>query len=123
MEEKDITITNLQKEVQDLKDKISKINEDATGCVYLLQESKFLKKKDRTYKLCFTTRELLTRITKYPKGSIMVYSSFVPNLKDVETNLLKLFNEKFVHKPEYGTEYFNGNPFEMIQTIAGEILV
>jgi hypothetical protein len=112
-----------QQQIKDLQDQISKIIEkDKEGCIYLLQEREFLKDKEDTYKIGHTTQKLLTRMSQYPKGSRIVYSSVVPNSKDSETNLKKLFNEKFTHKPEYGTEYFNGNLYEMIQTINEELM-
>ena len=122
-EEKSKRETELvQQKIKELKDRIKELEDKGKeGYIYLLQEREFIRNKEDTYKIGHTTQKLLTRMSQYPKGSRIIYSSIVPNSKKSEINLLKLFNEEFTQNPEYGTEYFNGDPYEMARIISNEL--
>jgi hypothetical protein len=57
------------------------------------------------------------RVRQYPKGSILLFQKICNNCDSNETELIKLFNEKYVKHSEIGNEYFEGNVNEMMRDI------
>lgn len=53
----------------------------------------------------------------YPKGSIVLKTCSCYHSVKVEHHLIALFHQQFKHLPEYGAEYFSGDPNQMITTI------
>lgn len=84
------------------------------GYIYIIQTREFIGKN--IYKLGRTVNPV-RRLTDYPKGSVMIYLSIVKCPEEEEKKIIELFKNKFTHRNEYGREYFQGNPFKMIQEI------
>ncbi len=83
--------------------------------IYLLQVKELL--GTNIYKIGRTTQEYNKRFNQYPKGSQLILQMKCMNCINSEKELLKIFQEKFKRKKEYGNEYFEGNYEEMIQII------
>jgi hypothetical protein len=86
------------------------------GYVYLLIEREFIRIKENTYKIG-KTEQGLNRIFKYPKNSELIMIIESENCHLDEKLIIKLFKEKFIHKKEYGNEYFWGDKNLMKQII------
>lgn len=57
------------------------------------------------------------RNKNYGKDSIMLFTIYCNNYIETETNLIKLFAEKFIRCKEYGYEYFTGKLAQMKKEI------
>jgi len=84
--------------------------------LYLIHTREFFIIRQPVYKIG-RSYKLDNRVKQYPNGSQVLFTMKCKNSKDVKKNLIKLFKEKFVHKPYYGNEYFEGNEDEMINEI------
>jgi hypothetical protein len=85
--------------------------------IYLLQTREFVESGKPIYKLGKTTKPLLTRFNQYPKGSRLILQIECPDCDYCEKKLLELFRAKYVNKPDYGREYFEGNFINMLNDV------
>jgi hypothetical protein len=86
--------------------------------IYLIKEREFVRIGEDTYKIGRTQQNPPTdRLLQYPSGSEIILLTIVDDCFSVEKQLIKVFKQKFIHKKEYGNEYFNGDVKEMIKTI------
>jgi hypothetical protein len=85
--------------------------------IYLLQEREFVKSNKPIYKLGKSKQENVSRIRQYPKGSVLYYQTICIDCDSKETELIRLFNEKYTKHPEIGNEYFEGDYNEMLNDI------
>ena len=53
----------------------------------------------------------------YPKNSQVLIFVTVVNCDVMETTLIKIFKEKFLHRKDYGREYFQGDKDQMMLEI------
>jgi hypothetical protein len=87
--------------------------------IYLLIEREFIKSGESIYKIGRSKRShkkttLLTqRICEYPKGSKCILCRIVNNCYTAEATIKKIFGQKFINRPDIGTEYFEGNIEQM----------
>ena len=84
--------------------------------LYLIHLREFIKSKESVFKIG-RSDDIHNRVRKYPKGSNVLFTMKCFNSIECEADLIKLFNNKFIHKPEYGTEYFEGDEDIMIDEI------
>ena len=85
--------------------------------IYLLREREFIRLEELTYKIGKTTQDPQKRFESYPKGSEVLFYLAVEDCHEFERRLLAIFRAKFTQRREYGAEYFQGQPIEMITTI------
>jgi hypothetical protein len=83
--------------------------------IYLIQLREFIGKN--VYKIGRTKQEGNKRINQYPNGSILQLQIKCNNCTELETKLIKLFKDNYIHKREYGNEYFEGDVDKMIEDI------
>jgi hypothetical protein len=91
--------------------------EISTEYIYLLIEREFIETNKNIYKLGRTKKINLERFNQYPKQSILLFQIKCLNSVNDETVLKKIFSNKFIKHPEIGSEYFQGNADDMIETI------
>jgi len=85
--------------------------------IYLLQEREFIKTKEPIYKIGKTKQEKLKRIKSYPNGSELLFYIVCNNCDEIEKTIINKFKGHFIHKKEFGNEYFMGDYNLMIDTI------
>lgn len=85
--------------------------------IYLHQEREFLYAKKPIYKIGKTKQLPNKRMNAYPKGSLLLLTVIVTNCDIAEKELLSVFREKYNNLKEIGAEYFEGNVYDMINTI------
>lgn len=85
--------------------------------IYLLREREFIRLQEETYKIGRTSQDPNRRMVKYPKDSEIILIIAVRKSVEIETKLIRLFKKRFIHRPEYGNEYFSGDANEMIEVI------
>lgn len=89
------------------------------GHIYILQEREFIKTGENIYKIGHTCQDnVQTRIKQYSKGSKLLYSDKITDVKECEKSLIKIFRSKYNWKKNYGNEYFEGDIDDMILEIA-----
>lgn len=85
--------------------------------IYLLQEREFIKTNEPIYKIGKTKQEKLKRIKSYPNGSELLFYIICNNCDEIEKTIINKFKGHFIHKKEFGNEYFMGDYNLMIDTI------
>jgi hypothetical protein len=83
----------------------------------LLIEREFIELSKNIYKIGRTKQKNLDRVNQYPKQSILLFQIACIDSIICEKNLKQIFSIKFIKHPEIGTEYFEGNPNQMIDII------
>ena len=96
---------------------IININNENKEFIYLLQEREFIKTKEPIYKIGKTKQEKLKRIKSYPNGSELLFYIVCDNSDEIEKTIINKFKGHFIHKKEFGNEYFMGDYNLMIDTI------
>jgi hypothetical protein len=91
--------------------------------IYLLQEREFIKTKEPIYKIGKTKQEKLKRIKSYPNGSELLLYTVCNNCDEIEKTIINKFKSHFIHKKEFGNEYFMGNYNDMIYLIYNIIIL
>lgn len=89
--------------------------------IYLLQEREFINTKKNIYKLGKTKQENLQRFKQYPKGSQLLLQQVCDDCDVLEMQLIRDFKNKYIHRKDIGTEYFEGDFNEMIKDIQAKI--
>lgn len=90
--------------------------------IYLLIEREFLKTNEKIYKIGKTRQTNLQRFNQYPKGSKLLLSLDCKNCDIMEKNVIELFKKKYIHRVDYGSEYFEGDENKMVIDIMNLIL-
>jgi len=85
--------------------------------IYLLQEREFIKTNENVYKIGKTKQANLSRVSDYPKGSILLYQRICDNCDLYELQILKLFRKVYKQRTDIGSEYFEGEYLDMINNI------
>lgn len=87
--------------------------------VYLIHPRAPLNANENVYKFG-KTDDFKQRMNGYDKGSIPLLVLWVEEKDAFENAVLALFRVKYTQRRDYGTEYFEGNPFQMITDIIAE---
>jgi hypothetical protein len=90
--------------------------------IYLLQEREFINTKQNIYKLGKTKQENLQRFKQYPKGSKLLLQQVCYDCDMLETQLIREFKNKYIHRRDIGNEYFEGDYNEMSKDIHNKII-
>lgn len=85
--------------------------------IYLLKDRTAVRSSEEVYKIGKTKQSNLNRFKSYPKGINILLLIKCDNCSLVEKKIMYLFKQKYIHNRDYGNEYFNGNPKEMITDI------
>lgn len=83
--------------------------------VYLLIEREFLALEKNVFKIG-RSENVSNRAKQYPNGSQLLVVLPCIDCKESETHLKRVFQKNFKHRPDIGSEYFEGTPNLMIQT-------
>ncbi len=100
------------------------MEEKDIGVIYLIQKRESVLLKEQVYKIGKTEQDDVNKRTiTYDKGSILYYSvrfqetKTIKNIIQVENDLLRIFEEKFKHRPDRGREFFEGDKRKMKEEI------
>lgn len=79
--------------------------------IYLIQTRESIRCNDDIYKIGRTNQELHKRMSAYPKDSklLMTIDMGIDSV-DSETDLIHIFNRTFIHREDWGNEYYQGDP-------------
>ena len=107
-------ISKLTKELAD------KTTEAEPGFNYIIHTREALRANDKVYKIgrCQCIKK---RFSDYPSGSKLIHYQRTKDNKISESILKHVFGNKFTHRSDYGTEYFEGN-FQDMKNEFDEIL-
>lgn len=103
-----------------IEKKIEKIKNEKEGYIYIIYLREFKNMGLNIYKIG-RTQDLVKRKRNYPKGSEYKLSIYVKETIKLEAELKKKFDEKFIKKHEFGSEYFEGDLDSMILIIKSYI--
>jgi thiol-disulfide isomerase/thioredoxin len=98
------------------------------GYIYLIREREFLLRGEDVYKVGATVQNFpslqIRRLSDYKKGSQLLCTCICDYniVFNIEKQIKELFNKKFNRHPD-GTEYFIGNPNEMLKIIYDTVLL
>ena len=81
--------------------------------VYLLQEREFIHSGESVYKIGRTKQLNDKRFKQYPKNSMLLLQTFCNNCVTCENQIMNMFKQKYIHRVDIGSEYFEGNVKEM----------
>ena len=85
--------------------------------VYIMHIREFINSNQDIYKIGRTSQERTKRADSYPKGSYLLYHTRVKDSCDIENQIMACFKETFIHRREFGSEYFEGDYEEMRDAI------
>ncbi len=88
-----------------------------THYIYLIHLREFIKTNENIYKIGKTKQENNKRFNQYPKGSKILIYIICDNCDALEKDIIKIFKNKYNHRKDIGTEYFEGNFEDMIKDI------
>jgi hypothetical protein len=78
------------------------------GYIYIIYMREFLNSKEQVFKIG-RTRDIVLRVSQYPKGSILLFCCYVEDEVGMVRNVKESLADKFVRRTDYGTEYFEGD--------------
>jgi hypothetical protein len=99
------------------KNNIIPVNISNAQYIYLIQEREFINSKKNIYKIGKTKQSNNKRFQQYPKGSILLLQLICEDCTAIENKLINLFKTKYTQCKDIGTEYFEGDKADMINTI------
>lgn len=80
---------------------------------YINREREAIRMKENIFKIGRTKQDGDERLKQYPKGTVQMIKKLVSDCVACEREIIKVFNEKFKKKPEFGNEYYEGNYEDM----------
>lgn len=116
----------IKNEVKQQKIKpVEKVNSNSTessdekeyNYIYLLQDRTAVKLSENIYKIGKTTQPDFKRFRSYPKGYNLLLYIACENCHSLEKTLIDLFKIKYIQRQDYGSEYFEGDHFKMMNDI------
>lgn len=90
--------------------------------IYLIRPREFLRLNESTYKIGKTTQHPNNRLGTYPLGSEICVVFSVTDCHEMEKRLIRRFKQLFIHRKDYGAEYFTGSVYHMKMVILQEIM-
>ena len=87
------------------------------GVIYLIKTREFVNSEQNIFKIGKSSKPGANRTSQYPKGSILYFLITVSNEDLIEHKIIELFSKEFIHKKEYGNEYFEGEYNEIITSM------
>lgn len=88
-----------------------------TQYIYLLIVREFIKTGEPIFKIGKTTQTNDKRFKQYPKDSILLLQLICQNCDLMEKEMIHIFRGKYMQRKDIGTEYFQGDYTDMIQTM------
>ncbi len=85
--------------------------------VYLLQEREFIHSGESVYKIGRTKQLNDKRFKQYPKNSMLLLQTICNNCVTCENKIMNMFKQKYIHRVDIGSEYFEGDFKEMQRDI------
>jgi hypothetical protein len=85
--------------------------------VYLLANGEHIGKS--IYKIGKTTQKNLTRLSQYPKESVLYIQMICLNCHELELELINMFSRRFRKCHDLGNEYFEGEIDRMMELFIG----
>lgn len=89
-------------------------SEPHKNSVYLLIEREFMVSKQNIFKIG-RSANVSNRTKQYPKGSQLLVVLPCIDSCDAERNLQTVFRNKFIHRKDIGSEYYEGSPNSVIK--------
>ncbi len=86
---------------------------EKTHAVYIIHTKPCLDRGLCVYKIGRTCQVFLKRYETYPHGSQLHIQFRVRNSFDVEKQVIRIFKECFIHRTDFGREYFEGDINEL----------
>jgi hypothetical protein len=105
-------IYHIPKVTKEVKPKTSIMVVDDSGYVYIFYTRASKNGDESVYKIG-KTAEYIRRAGQYTKGGDMKLVLNVKNRHDAENKIKKYFKIEFIQRRDYGTEFFEGDLFEM----------
>lgn len=102
--------------IHDEKNNLDAIDDD-NGHIYLIRTREYRNSRQNIYKIGKTSQQGLGRYKQYSKDSMIEIHLHVRNYHFVESELIRLFKSRFIHRPDIGAEYFEGDPGQMMDLI------
>ena len=96
----------------------SKTAKQAAGYIYMLCEREFLVETMNVLSVATShatnkvvvkigrTKDMFQRIKGYPKGSMLLCCNHVDSVVSTETEIIRHFMARFIHRKDLGREYF-----------------
>lgn len=88
---------------------------EITHAVYIIHTKPCIDIGQPIYKIGRTCQRFLKRYESYPHGSQLHIQFRVRNSFDIEKQIITIFKQCFIHRNDFGYEYFEGNLREMTQ--------
>lgn len=85
--------------------------------IYMVKTREFVRTAENIFKIGKTEQQNFERFKAYPKGSILLFQSICDNCHECEKIIIKKFKEEFIHRIEFGNEYFEGDCNKMISIL------
>lgn len=85
--------------------------------IYLLQDSAAVRSNQSVYKIGRTAQSNFKRFHGYPKGYVILLHTSCNDSVKCEKYLLDMFKTKYIHRTNFGDEYFEGDCDMMITDI------
>jgi hypothetical protein len=82
--------------------------------IYLIHEREFIQSEKYIYKIGKTKQLNFKRFTQYPKDSAIIYHCTTKNCDIHEKLVIQCFKNKYIHRKDIGSEYFEGDHREML---------
>ena len=99
------------------KVKIKITKKGSPGHIYIFKLREHILLKQNVYKVGYTERNILKRLSEYPKESMCYFSINVLDCRNAELKMIKLFTKFFKNRTDIGREYFEGSVLDMIEKI------
>lgn len=85
--------------------------------IYMLKTRESVRMNENIFKIGKTEQQNFERFKAYPKGSILLFQSICKNCHECEKIIIKKFKEEFIHRIDFGNEYFEGDCNKMISML------
>ena len=87
--------------------------------IYLIQLREFIENNDKKniYLIGKTKQPNYKRYNGYANGSVIMLHINCITVDAAEKTIINIFKQKYIHKHQYGNEYFEGNCQSMIMDI------
>ena len=91
------------------------------GYVYLLREREFVNNGQEVCKVG-RTKNIVKRFSKYPKGSVLLFSIFCIDMFDAEAAAIDMLASNFKPRKDIGSESFEGDTKAMLIALTSFLL-
>ena len=82
--------------------------------IYIIKPREHIRMSENVFKIGMTKRDITKRFKEYPKGSALYFSRKVKEPLRIERIARVIFSSNFIHRQDFGREYFEGSVEDMI---------